>query len=315
MRERPASSLPILRGMKSSLVLTLLALPLGYLLCWFFWGAPLWVMLLLLFGGAALWTLGPRQGPEGTGQQGGWTFSRSLLSAALLGLGVWVLGALWTGAVLVSSPDNPLPLGWPQLLPLLLAGAGVVAASLAGITQVAGRAGREPGRPVVRPWLWLAGVIGFALFPAVTVDCRNIDLDPYRSYRSGFLGVSADQFYWARKPHLIPGRAELGPDLQVQSIYSAVTHCSRGARGRPRLFSWRASAPLLVLYLEQGRGAQRRYDAAVFTPGEHLKLTRWTPVPSPYPVADDEMPYFVPFWAVGRVLPELPPALARELRP
>lgn len=300
--------------MSRAAVLTLLALPLGYLLCWFFWGAPLWVMLLLLFGGAALWTLGPRRELEASRQQGGWTFSRSLLSAALLALSVWVVGAMWTGAVLVSSPDNPLPFGWPQLLPLLLVGAGVVAASLMGVARVAGRAGREPVRPAVRPWLWVAGVLGFALFPAVTVDCRAIDADPYRNYRSGFLGASANQFYWARKPHLIPGRAELGPDLQVESIYSAVTHCSRDAGGRPRVFSWRASAPLLVLYLEQGRGTRRRYAAAVFTPGEHLKLTRWTPVPSPFPVARDEMPYFVPFWAVGRVVPQLPPELERALR-
>lgn len=286
-----------------------LALASGYLLCWLFWGAPLWAMLLLLFGGAALWTLVPRRGPELSSGQGGWTFSRSLLTVLLLSLSLWVIGAGVVGVSMVASPDNPLPLGWPQLLPLLLAGGGVVAASLAGVTRLAGRAGRERGRPVILPWLWLAGVLGFALFPAVTVDCRNIDADPYRSHRSGFLGASRDQFYWARKPHLIPGRAELGADLQIESIFSAVTHCSRDARGRPRLFSWRASAPLLVLYLEQGQGARRRYDAAVFTPGEHRKLTRWTPVPSPFPVAKDEMPYLVPFWAVGRVLPELPAEL------
>lgn len=297
-----------------SRLLPLLAFIAGYLGCWFFWGAALPWMLALLFGGAALWTFAPRPGAPLSRRQGGWTFSRSLLTVLLLGLSLWVIGAGIMGVSLVSSPDNPLPLGWPQLLPLLLAGGGVVAACLALIARVAGRAGREGGTPVVLPWLWIAGVLAFALFPAVRVDCRGINADPYRSDSSGFLGASAGQIYWARKPHLIPDRAELGADLQIEGIYSAVTHCSQDARGRPRLFSWRASAPLLVVYLEQGRGTGRRYDAAVFTPGEHRKLTRWTAVPSPYQVGAEIMPYRVPFWAVRRVLPELPAELRGALQ-
>lgn len=283
----------------------LLAPLLGYLVCWFFWGVPLPWMLLLLLGGAALWTFVPRKG------QGGWTFSRAFLTVILLGLSLWVIGAGVVGVMMVSLPNNPLPIGWPQLAPLLLAGAGVVAACWAMISQMAGRVSRERGQPVVVPWLWLAGMLAFAFFPAVRVDCRGLDSDTYRRDQRGFL--SANGGYWARHPEQLPGRAELPAGFIPAGVATGVARCDQDARGRPRTFSFRAASPLLLVYLSDRQGPGQRYVAAAFTPGDHRKLTRWAAAPQPYGIWTNQMPYLNPFWEVGRVLPEVPAPIAAQL--
>ena len=251
-----------------SLLLSLLALVTGYLAAWFVWGAALPWLLLLLLGGAALWTFAPRRG------QGGWTFSRSLLTAVLLGLSLWVIGAAVAWVPIILSPQNPLPIGALALVPLLLAGAGVVAACLALVAQMAGRARRENGQPVLVPWLWVAGVLAFAALPPVRVDCRGLRADPWLAYDSDFRGRAGRNF-WGNHPERIPNRAELPADLSGLEVSVGAARCTQDGAGRSRPFSFRASQPLLVVQLSE-YGGQRRTFHAAFTPGEHRKLTPWT---------------------------------------
>lgn len=245
----------------------LLAPVLGYLAAWFFWGVPLPWMLALLLGGAALWTFAPRRG------QGGWTFSRSFLTVILLGLSLWILGAGVLWVPVIRSPDNPFPIGEPHLLALLLAGAAVIAASLAMVFQMASRASREQGQPVVVPWLWLAGCVAFALLPAVRVDCRGLDRDSFLSSSSGFSGA-AGRNYWGNHPERITGRAQLPADLGGLEVQGGATSCTRDAAGRSRVFSFRASEPQILVRLSEYGGARRTFYA-LFSVGQHQQLTPW----------------------------------------
>lgn len=296
-------------------LLTFLALPLGYLAAWFFWGVPLPVMLLLLFGGAFIWMRLP-------GRASGWTFPRSLATVVLVGFIGWVVYWAFAGIVLISAPENPLPIGWPVLIILLLVGVAAIVASVYGLARLSKSAQQEQNTPqgrqtnLLAPWLWLAGVLAFAFFPAVRVDCRGLNADTYRTYQNGFL--SADGGYWARHPTQIPNRDQIPSDFfapfKPEAVTIAVARCAEDAKGRNRLFSLRASAPVIVVYLMDQRGPSRVYYAAAFTPQDHQKLTPWRAVPNPWTLWQSGMLYFNPAWQVDHVLPELPEPLRSALQ-
>lgn len=244
-----------------------LAFALGYLVSWFVWGVPLPALLALWLVGAALWTFVPRRG------QGGWTFSRSFFTAVLLGLVLWLIGAGVTGLRLALSPENPLPFSSWTLFALLLLGGAVVAAALALVTQMVGRASRENGQTVLTPWLWLAGCAAFAVLPAVRVDCRELGSDSFLSSSSGFSGA-AGRNYWGNHPDRITGRAQLPARLGGLEVSGGATSCTRDAAGRSRVFSFRASSPQILVRLSEYDGARRTFYA-LFSPGQHQQLTPW----------------------------------------
>lgn len=244
-----------------------LAFALGYLASWFVWGVPLPALLALWLGGAALWTFAPRRG------QGGWTFSRSFFTVALLGLVLWLVEAGVVGLRMVLSPNNPLPYSFWGLLPALLLGGAIIAAALALVTQMVGRATREKGQPVLVPWLWLAGCAAFALLPAVRVDCRGLDRDSFLSSSSGFSGV-AGRNYWGNHPERITGRAQLPADLGGLEVQGGAAFCMRDAAGRSRVLSFRASQPQILVRLSEYDGARRNFYA-LFSVGAHQQLTPW----------------------------------------
>ncbi|GAA5511672.1 hypothetical protein Dcar01_00384 [Deinococcus carri] len=286
----------------------LLALPLGYLLGWFLYGIAAPALLLTVLGAALLLSVVAGRGRGVAG------FLRLLLLLLLSGVMAGVAGGVLTLFAFVTSPDNPLPVGLPQALVAAVLGLAVVLACVWLLRRLA-RSAPEGARATspAAPWLLVAGVLLFAFFPAVRVDCRGMQADSFLSYSSGFSGISAAQSYWARKPHLIPNRAQLPADFGVDSVRASVTRCFQDARGRPRPLSFRASAPLLVVHLmERVRPGMQSY-AAVFTPGDHRKLTPWMRAEPPYGQLRPHKPYFFPGWVVYPELPTLPPALAREL--
>lgn len=129
--------------------------------------------------------------------------------------------------------------------------------------------GDQPGGPLAAG----GGGAAVRLLSRRAGDCRGTQADSFLNYGSGFSGISASQSYWGRKPHLIPDRTQLPADFGVDSVRASVTRCFRDERGRPRPLSFRASAPLLVVHLmDRVRPGMQSY-AAVFTPGDHRKLT------------------------------------------
>ncbi len=185
---------------------------------------------------------------------------------------------------------------------------------LGGLTR---RLAKTPGSPLraspAAPFLLGAGVLLFAFFPAVRVDCRGLQADSFLSHGSGFSGPSATQSFWARTPGLIPDRAELPDDFVVDGVSASVTRCFQDGRGRPRPLGFRASEPLLVVHLTERVRPGMRASAAVFTPGEHRKLTPWLPAGPPYGQTRTHRPYFWPGWVVFPEAPALPPRLERAL--
>ncbi|MPY65313.1 hypothetical protein F8S09_01200 [Deinococcus sp. SDU3-2] len=285
--------------MNRAAVLTLLALPLGYLLGWLLYGVPEEIVLLVVLIGAAAFAYAVRQ------DRGVIAFFTLLLT---LGLGVGLVLGVIAVPILAGNSETlvaaPLIAG---LLLLALVGLGVfrrrvgVALRLALTTPLA-------------PWLWMAGILLFAFFPAVRVDCRGLQADPWMDYGGGFTYGTVGKRLWAAQPGLIPDRAELPDDFVVDDVRSSVTRCFQDAQGRPRPLSFRASAPLLVVHLTGPVQPGMDAYAAVFTPGDHRKLTPWARTETPYSEMTKHYPYLYPGWVVFPFLPELPPELERALK-
>ncbi|MBZ9711836.1 hypothetical protein [Deinococcus multiflagellatus] len=294
--------------MRRAPLLTVLALPLGYGLGWFLFGLPGGVVLAAGLGAA----LGLAAGVGGARGVAG--FLR-LLALLLLAAGMlWLLGGGLLLLGMTTSPNNPLPIGLGGALVLL--GPGAVLLWLLGTLARRLAQGAPPllASPAA-PFVLVGGAVLFAFAPAVRVDCRGLQGDSFLRPDSGFSGASAAQTFWARRPALIPGRAELPADFVVDGVRASVTRCFRDQQGRPRPLTLRASAPLLVVHLtERVRPGMRAY-AAVFTPGEHRKLTPWQPTEPPYSAQRVHRPYHWPGWVVFPDLPELPPALEQALPP
>ncbi|WP_146160557.1 hypothetical protein [Deinococcus arcticus] len=295
--------------MRRAFLFPLLALPLGYGLGWGLFGLPGGAVLAVVFGAALALAAGA------SGARGVAGFLRVLALLVLTAGGLWLLGGGLLLVGMVRSPHNPLPIGLNGALALL--GVGAVAAGLLGTLawRLARSAPASLRASPAAPWLLGAGVLLFAFAPAVRVDCRGLQTDSFLRPGSGFSGASADQRYWARKPSLIPGRAELPASFVIDGVQASVTRCFQDRHGRPRPLSLRPSAPLLVVYLtERVRPGMRAY-AAVFTPGEHRKLTPWVPAPPPSGDLRVHRPYRWPGWVVFPELPHLSPALAGALGP
>lgn len=284
--------------MSRAAVLTFLALPTGYLLCWFLYGVPAEIMVLVLLVGAAAFAYGVRR-DRGVG-----AFLTLLLT---VGLGVALIVGVFALPILAGNGET-LVLA-PPVAGLLLLTLGV----LVVFRRRMGAARRVALTTPLAPWLWGMGLLLFAFFPAVRVDCRGLQTGPWMTYDGGFTSGTLGKRLWAAQPDLIPDRAELPAAFVVDDVRSSVTRCFQDDRGRPRPLSFRASAPLLAVHLiERVRPGMDAY-AAVFTPGEHRKLTPWVPTEPPYSGVTKHGPYGFPGWVVFPFLPTLPPELERAL--
>lgn len=272
-----------------------LALLLGYLAAWFVWGIAPGLMLLLLLGGAVAWSW------QAGGLPAVARFGHELTRLVLIGLTLWGLWALLAYGGMTLSSQNPLPFGPLGLLVI----AGFLATQL-GFLWWLWRSWR-PG-PAVRPlaaWAWLLGMLAFAFFPAVRVDCRGLKDDPYLRY---IVGVPQR---WPKHPEEIPGREELPAGFTFTETTPAVTGCFQSSSGRSRLFSFAAGAPQVVVFLTDLNGTGQTSYAALFSLPGHQKLTRWTRTAKPFTLLTTHQPYFNPFWTVYPELPALPPELRR----
>ncbi|RTR30826.1 spermidine synthase family protein [Deinococcus radiophilus] len=279
--------------------LPLLALASGYLVTWFLWGVWWPWLLVCAVIGALAWA-------EATGS--GRAFGRSVGGVALAGATLWGAFALVAYGRMALSPHNPLPFG-----PLgVLVSAALPASVLAALWWLwRTRPARTPAAPPLAPWLWLLGAVALALFPPVRIDCRGMkQTESFLKYDSGFTGFAGEND-WSRHPEQMPGRSELPADWVVGDVDAAITHCSRP-------LSFRASEPLLVAFVQEPGYNNPRSYAAVFTPGDHERLTPWTPTTGylAQPSGTAYTPYLWPvpgLDTVYPVLPALPPELARAL--
>lgn len=291
-------SLLTVRWFPAPLYLLYLLAPLtGYLAAWFVWGITPGLMLLILLGGAVIWSW----------QAGGLAtfkhFGHELTRLVLIGLTLWGLWALLAYGGMTLSSQNPLPLGPGGVLVI----AGFLAVPLSFSWRLWQR--WQPG-PSVRPlaaWGWLLGMLAFAFFPAVRVDCRGLKDDPYLRY---IVGVPQR---WPKHPEEIPGREELPAGFTFTETTPAVTGCFQRVSGRSRLFSFAASAPQVAVFLtDLNTVDQSNYSyAALFSLPGHQKLTHWTRTAEPFTSLSTHQPYFNPFWTVYPELPALPPELRR----
>lgn len=284
--------------MSRAALMTLLALSLGYGLGWFLYGAPAEIMVLVLLVGAAAFASAVQR-DRGVGA----------FLTLLLGVGLALVLGVFAIPVFAGNGETLI------LAPLV---AGLVLLTLVLLVAFRHRVGSAlrlaPSTPLA-PWLWLAGILMFAFFPAVRVDCRELQADPWMDYVGGFTYGTSGKRLWARQPDLIPDRAELPADFVVDDVRSSITRCFQDDRGRPRPLTFRASAPLLVVHLTERVQPGMAAYAAVFTPGEHRKLTPWVPTEPPYSGVTKHSPYLYPGWVVFPFLPTLPPELERALNP
>lgn len=284
-------------------VLPALALPAGYLLGWFLYGlAPLPVLGIVVPLALFLAFLsGTRRGAVG--------FLRLLTLLLLAGVVLGLLGGGLILALMLFSPNNPLPIGLKQFWFMLAGGLVIIAACLwlgRWLTRSLEGEGAIHVSPAA-PFLLMAGVLLFAFYPFVRVDCRGLQrADSFLSNGSGFAG-NLGQNYWSRKPELIVDRAQLPQNFVPDVVQVAATRCEHTATNRHRPLSFGQSSPLVLVYLIKLDKAKFRPQdtfAALFTPVAHAKQTPWTRASQPYPYGGPEprpnqhYPYRNPAWVV-----------------
>lgn len=301
----------------------LLSFVVGYVLGWYLFGAPagqvLMVSLLTALLLASPGSTSTKSALPKSGWAGQFDFLRTLLMLTLIGvmLGLVLMPILYLPMLLL--PDNPLPFGPSALLlPALLGLAVLLGCGWLFRTLLRHRARQDAVSPGGRSFssasslLLLAGVLTFSFFPAVRVDCRGLKQDAFMRYGTGFSGVSADQVYWARNPHLIPDRTQLPANFEVMALKASVTRCFQNKAGNRRPFTFGKSAPVIVLHLMEKTGG--RIFAAAFEVGTHRKLTPWVQANSPFDSATQH-PYWLSVWDVYPELRDIPIELQPWLRP
>ncbi|MDO4264736.1 MAG: hypothetical protein Q4C67_11115 [Deinococcus sp.] len=265
---------------------------------WFLWGVP-W-LFLVAFALAGMWAWAAASGQQGA-------LGRSVGTALMVGVTLWVLWAVWAYGSMTLSPHNPLPFSFLFVLLAALPALLLLSPFWRDWRTVAAHLRHAPAAP----WLWLAGGLALALWPPLRVDCRGMAYtDTYLKSSSEMQGF-AGQNVWSKHPEQVPGRTELPADFRIGDVDAAVTHCTRP-------LSFRASQPFVVMFLaEQEEPRRGRTYSAVFSAGDHRKLTPWTRTAG-YLTQPQGTSYAPRLWpepgldAVWPVLPELPPELAAK---
>ena len=141
------------------------------------------------------------------------------------------------------------------------------------------------------PWMFMLGVLIFAFFPAVRVDCRDLQQsDSFMRYGSGFAGMEG-QNYWGHKPERIVDLIQLPTGFKPDVVRAVATSCNYNQNFGTRVFSFEASRPLILVHLIVLKNLQVRQSyGALFTPITHKKLTAWLVVKAPYPYGADTPP-------------------------
>lgn len=263
---------------------------------WFLWGAPWPLLVITALAGMWAWA-------AASGQQT--ALGRSVGAVLLIGLTLWLVWAAWAYGGMALSPNNPLPFGFPFVVLAALPALLLLSLVWRDWRTVAAHLRHAPAAS----WLWLAGCLALALWPPVQVDCRGMAYTDTYLKSSGEMQGFAGQNVWSKHPEQVPGRAELPADFRIGDVDAAVTHCTRP-------FSFQASRPLIVMFLaEQGQPGRGRTYSAVFSAGDHRKLTPWTRTAG-YLTQPQGTSYTPRLWpepeldSVWPVLPELPPELA-----
>lgn len=278
--------------------LWLLALPVGYLLGWFVFGLsplPLALLLLTLMLGLA-WAEGGGSGLKDFAVLLGILAGLALFLGSLVALrSMFSLGSgyEWTGFLL---PLTLLALLLSLMLPTLL---------LVWLRRTERTLQTTPA-----PWLLLAGVLAFAFFPAVRVDCRGLQADDFLSFQSDFQS-HARVPRWVEHPEQVPDRAELPAAFKMEHVRAGVVGCQR------RIFSFDRVRPLLVVHLTEKVQPGMKAYAAAFSVGDHRKLTRWVAVrdmPFDLSLRERRSPYGGLGWDAYPAYTALPPEVAALLK-
>ena len=278
--------------------LWLLALPVGYLLGWFVFGLaplPLFALLLTLMLSLA-WAEG-----GGSGLKDFAALLGILLGLPLLLGSLTVLGALLRPASGFEFTGVLFPLVALALLVSLI----VLTPLLVWLRRT-----ERTLRTTPAPWLLLAGVLTFAFFPAVRVDCRGLQNDDFLSFQSDFQS-HARVPRWLKHPEQLPDRAELPATFKMEHVRAGVVGCQR------RIFSFDRVRPLLVVHLMEKVQPGMKAYAAAFSVGDHRKLTRWVAVrdmPFELSLRERRSPYGGLGWDAFPAYRALPPEVAALLK-
>jgi hypothetical protein len=251
-------------------ILSTLAFTLGYLGFWFVYGIEITSLSLLILIGATTAAFAQKR------LLGVLKFFALLLSMFVLGGFLFCLFALpfalANGETIFFVPYLVIPI----FLVLVIGFA---------LSKHLPKWGRFAIASPFAPWLFVIGVLIFGLFPIQRTDCRQLQHnDSFMKYSSGFTGAGGTSKYWERKPKFIPDLAELPSGFKPDVVRAVATSCNYDQNFQPRVFSFRASRPLIVVYMMVLKNNRVKQSfGALFTPIKHKKLSPWLIVNAPYP--------------------------------
>jgi hypothetical protein len=259
------------------IVLSIVAFTLGYFIFWFVYGIEILSLLIVILIAAAAAAFVQKR-LAGIGQ-----FFALLLSLMVLG------GFLWGLFVLPIAFSNGETL---FIVPFLVAPMVLVAVVVVALWKQLPRWIRFATASPFAPWMFFIGVLTFGFFPATRVDCRNLQYnDSFMNYGSGFTGAGGTKNYWERKPNLIVDLAELPTGFKPDVVRAVATSCFYNQDFHPRVFSFQASHPIILVHLIVLKNLRVRQSyGALFTPISHKKLTPWLEVEAPYPYGANTPP-------------------------
>jgi hypothetical protein len=259
------------------IVLSIVAFALGYFIFWFVYGIEnLSLLIVILIATVA--TAFVQKQLAGVGQ-----FFALLLSLIVLGgflCGLFVLPFAFSNSEILF------------IVPFLIAPMVLVVVIVFALWKQLPRWIRFATASPFAPWMFVIGVLTFGFFPATRVDCRNLQYnDSFMNYSSGFTGAGGTQNYWERKPNLIVDLAELPTGFKPNVVRAIATSCFYNQDFHPRVFSFQASHPIILVHLVVLKNLRVRQSyGALFTPISHKKLTPWLGVEAPYPYGANTPP-------------------------
>lgn len=289
--------------LKSTILSSVVALTLGYFMFWFVYGIeflPLSLFVLIVAATVAF----VQKRLIGVGR-----FFALLLSLIVVGAFLWGLFVL------------PLVFGNGEIffiVPYIVVPMILVVIVVVALWKHLPRWIRFATASPLAPWMFVIGVLIFGFYPAVRVDCRNLQYnDSFMNYSSGFTGAGGTKTYWERKPNLIVDLAELPIEFKPNVVRAVGTSCDYNQNFGARVFSFQASRPLILVHLivlKNFLKVQQSYGA-LFTPIAHKKLTPWLVVKAPYPYEANPSPseyksYPFPGWMIYPYSPLPPKVLA-----